>query len=104
MSQTLNTAIAVIGIDIGKNSFHVVGHDARGAIGMLCSHNGAGDFRAQFDTQCRPPTYSAGRHCVHNEMAPGLCAHFGEKLEVNGLKASSLRRRTSLGEFNELIG
>jgi hypothetical protein len=25
-----NTAIAVIGIDIGKNSFHVVGHDARG--------------------------------------------------------------------------
>src|SRR4030095_6477144 len=32
MSQTLNTSIAVIGIDIGKNSFHVVGLDARGAI------------------------------------------------------------------------
>src|SRR5260370_34729077 len=32
MSQTPNTAIAVIGIDIGKNSFHVVAHDARGAI------------------------------------------------------------------------
>ena len=32
MSQTPNTAIAVIGIDIGKNSFHVVGHNARGAI------------------------------------------------------------------------
>jgi transposase len=32
MSQTPNTAIAVIGIDIGKNSFHVVGHDDRGAI------------------------------------------------------------------------
>src|SRR4030081_2491003 len=32
MSQISNTAIAVIGIDIGKNSFHVVGHDARGAI------------------------------------------------------------------------
>ena len=32
MSQTPNTAIAVIGIDIGKNSFHVVGHDTRGAI------------------------------------------------------------------------
>ena len=32
MSQTSNTAIAVIGIDIGKNSFHVVGHNARGAI------------------------------------------------------------------------
>src|SRR5437762_2724270 len=32
MSQKLNSAIAVIGIDIGKNSFHVVGHDERGAI------------------------------------------------------------------------
>src|SRR5207249_763573 len=32
MSQKLDTTIAVIGIDIGKNSFHVVGHDRRGAI------------------------------------------------------------------------
>jgi transposase len=32
MSQKLNGAIAVIGIDIGKNSFHVVGLDERGAI------------------------------------------------------------------------
>jgi Transposase len=32
MSQIPNTAIAVIGIDIGKSSFHVVGHDARGAV------------------------------------------------------------------------
>src|ERR1700741_4091006 len=32
MSQKLNSAIAAIGIDIGKNSFHVVGQDERGAI------------------------------------------------------------------------
>ena len=32
MSQQSNCEIAVIGIDIGKNSFHVVGHDQRGAI------------------------------------------------------------------------
>ena len=32
MSQTLKPAIAVVGIDIGKNSFHVVGLDQRGAI------------------------------------------------------------------------
>src|SRR6187551_1712424 len=32
MSQSTQTAIAVIGIDIGKNSFHIVGHDERGAI------------------------------------------------------------------------
>ena len=32
MSPKLNSAVAVIGIDIGKNSFHVVGLDQRGAI------------------------------------------------------------------------
>src|ERR1700732_2701892 len=32
MSQNLSRTIAVIGIDIGKNSFHVVGLDERGAI------------------------------------------------------------------------
>jgi transposase len=32
MSTKLNTAIAVVGIDIGKNSFHVVGLDLHGAI------------------------------------------------------------------------
>jgi hypothetical protein len=30
MSHKLDSSIAVIGIDIGKNSFHVVGHDKRG--------------------------------------------------------------------------
>ena len=32
MSQILNSKIDVIGIDIGKNSFHVVGQDRRGAL------------------------------------------------------------------------
>ena len=32
MPTTARTAIAVIGIDIGKNSFHIVGLDDRGAI------------------------------------------------------------------------
>ena len=32
MSQILNAAIAVVGIDVGKNTFHVVGLDRRGAI------------------------------------------------------------------------
>jgi hypothetical protein len=32
MSQTSQAAIAAVGIDIGKNSFHVVGLDERGAI------------------------------------------------------------------------
>jgi hypothetical protein len=29
MSQTLNTKIAVVGIDIGKNSFHIVVQSAQ---------------------------------------------------------------------------
>jgi hypothetical protein len=32
MSTTAHSRIAAVGIDIGKNSFHVVGLDQRGAI------------------------------------------------------------------------
>ncbi len=32
MAEDPSSVIAVIGIDIGKNSFHVVGLDERGAI------------------------------------------------------------------------
>ena len=32
MPKTASAQVAVIGIDIGKNSFHVVGHDKRGSI------------------------------------------------------------------------
>ena len=32
MAETLKSAVAVVGIDIGKNSFHIVGQDRRGAI------------------------------------------------------------------------
>jgi hypothetical protein len=32
MSQKLDTSPAVVGIDIGKNSFHIVGQNQRGAI------------------------------------------------------------------------
>jgi hypothetical protein len=38
MSQKLNPAIAIIGIDIGKNSFHLVGHDQCGAIVLRPGH------------------------------------------------------------------
>ena len=39
MSQSLSSAVAVVGIDIGKNSFHVVGLDARGAK-LCCGKSG----------------------------------------------------------------
>jgi hypothetical protein len=34
MTEMLKSVIAAIGIDIGKNSFHVVGLDGRGAIAL----------------------------------------------------------------------
>ena len=47
MPETAHTAIAVVGIDIGKNSFHVVGHDERGAI-VLRQKWSRGQVEARF--------------------------------------------------------
>ena len=69
MSQKLNIAIAVIGIDIGKNSFHVVGHDERGAIVLR-----RGQVAARFANM--PPRLigmeaCVGRHQRHrNRLRP----------------------------------
>jgi hypothetical protein len=52
MSQKLESAIAVIGIDIGKNSFHVVGHDERGAI-VLRQKWSRSQVEARFAKTCR---------------------------------------------------
>jgi hypothetical protein len=61
MSQKLNTAIAVIGIDIGKNSFHVVGHDERGAI-VLRQKWLRGQVEARFANM--PPCLVGMEACV----------------------------------------
>ena len=47
MSQTQNATIAVVGIDIGRNSFHIVGHDERGAI-VLRQKWSRGQVEARF--------------------------------------------------------
>jgi hypothetical protein len=48
MSETPKTAIAVVGIDIGKNSFHVVGLDQRGAIVLRQKWS-----RGQVEVRCK---------------------------------------------------
>jgi hypothetical protein len=58
MAQTFNSAIAVVGIDIGKNSFHVVGHDERGAI-VLRQKWSRGQVETRFANM--PPCLSAWR-------------------------------------------
>ena len=47
MSEKPNSSVAVIGIDIGKNSFHIVGHDERGAI-VLRQKWSRGQVEARF--------------------------------------------------------
>ena len=61
MPQKLNTAIVVIGIDIGKNWFHVVGHDVRGAI-VLRQKWSRGQVAARFANM--PPCLIGMEACV----------------------------------------
>jgi hypothetical protein len=61
MSQKLNTAIAVAGIDIGKNSFHVIGLDQRGAI-VLRQKWSRGQVEARFANM--PPCLIGMEACV----------------------------------------
>jgi transposase len=61
MAEKLKTAIAVIGIDIGKNSFHVVGLDERGAV-TLRQKWSRGQVEARFANM--PPCLIGMEACV----------------------------------------
>jgi transposase len=61
MSKILNAAIAVVGIDIGKNAFHVVGQDERGAI-VLHQKWSRGQLAARFANM--PPCLVGMEACV----------------------------------------
>src|SRR5262245_30976176 len=61
MSHKLNSEIAVIGIDIGKNSFHVVGCDDRGTI-MLRQKWSRGQVEARLANL--PPSLIGMEACV----------------------------------------
>jgi transposase len=61
MSQKLDTLPAVIGIDIGKNSFHIVGQNQRGAI-VLRQKWSRGEMEARFANI--PPCLVGMEACV----------------------------------------
>ena len=61
MSQILNAAVAVVGIDIGKNSFHIVGLDQRGAI-VLRQKWSRGQVEGRFANM--PPCLIGMEACV----------------------------------------
>jgi transposase len=61
MSEQVSTTIAVIGIDIGKNSFHVIGLDQRGAI-VLRQKWSRGQVESRFANM--PPCLIGMEACV----------------------------------------
>ena len=73
----LNSAIAVIGIDIGKHSFHLVGQDPRGAI-VLRQKWSRGQVEARFANL--PPCLIGMEACVGAH-------HLSRKLQLYGHNA-----------------
>ena len=61
MTQTFNAAVSVVGIDIGKSSFHVVGQDERGAI-VVRQKWSRGQVEARFANM--PPCLVGMEACV----------------------------------------
>ena len=91
MSQTANTAIAVIGIDIGKNSFHVVGHDARGAI-VLRQKWSRGQVEARLANI--PPCLIGMEACVGAHHLSRKLAWLGHDARVMPVRCDTSRSRT----------
>ena len=94
-SQTLKTAIAVVGIDIGKNSFHVVGLDQRGAM-VLRQKWSRGQVEARFANM--PPCLIGMEACVGAH-------HLSRKLKALGhdarLMPAKYVRPYSKGQKND---
>jgi hypothetical protein len=95
MSENLNSAVAVIGIDIGKNSFHVVGLDDRGAI-VLRQKWSRGQIEARLANM--PPCLIGMEACVGAH-------HLSRKLKAFGhdarLMPAKYVRPYSKGQKND---
>jgi transposase len=84
MPATARTAIAVVGIDIGKNSFHIVGLDDRGAI-VLRQKWSRNQVKAPFTSM--PPCLIGMEACVGAH-------HLSRKLNALGHDARFVLRRS----------
>ena len=95
MLEKLNSTVAVVGIDIGKNSFHVVGLDQRGAI-VLRQKWSRGQVEARFANM--PPCLIGMEACVGAH-------HLSRKLKALGhdarLMPAKYVRPYSKGQKND---
>ena len=87
MSHKLNAAIVVIGIDIGKNSFHVVGLDRRGAI-VLRQKVSWPTSGPGISTRTRP-----GTHMAPATLASRSCAGWQPELTQGSAERNQFCRR-----------
>src|SRR5947209_6964570 len=98
MSQKLHAAIAVIGIDIGKNSFHVVGHDARGAIVLRQKWS-----RGQVETRLAniPPCLIGMEACVGAHHLSRKLASLGHDARLMPAKYVRPYSKGQKNDFND---
>jgi transposase len=95
MSQNLNSAVAVIGIDIGKNSFHVVGLDDRGAI-VLRQKWSRGQIEARLANM--PPCLIGMEACVgahHLSRKLKALGHDARLMPAKYVRPTSAMRKRS---------
>src|SRR6478736_6777594 len=98
MSQTPNTAIVVIGIDIGKNSFHVVGHDVRGAI-VLRQKWSRGQVEARLANM--PPCLIGMEACVGAHHLSRKLASLGHDARLMPAKYVRPYSKRPKNDFND---
>src|SRR6187549_4185055 len=98
MPQKLNSTIAVIGIDIGKNSFHVVGHDSHGAI-VLRQKWSRGQIEARLANL--PPCLVGMEACVGAHHLARKLATYGHDTRLMPAKYVRAYARGTKNDFND---
>src|SRR3977135_1674406 len=96
MSQTAQTA--VVGIDIGKNSFHIVGHDERGAIILRQKWS-----RGQIETRLAnlPPCLIGMEACVGAHHLSRRLKAFGHDTRLMPAKYVRPYAKGQKNDFND---
>ena len=98
MPSTASAQIAVIGIDIGKNSFHVVGHDSRGAI-VLRQKWSRGQIEARLANL--PPCLIGMEACVGAHHLARKLTAFGHDARLMPAKYVRPYAKGQKNDFND---
>ena len=98
MPKATSLQIAVIGIDIGKNSFHVVGHDSRGAITLRRKWS-----RGQIEAWLAnlPPCLIGMEACVGAHHLARKLASFGHHTRLMPAKYVRPYAKGQKNDFND---